>query len=261
MIREKTVRSVAGRHPRGVLMNTILVCDDDSQFVDYLSSEIYSAMNSMQRQPKIYRCNSAQDLTVQAIQECDIAFLDIDFAGKKYTGIDIARTLRKHSDRIVIIFVTNFPEYAPDGYEVHAFRYLLKSKVGQKLKPYLVEALNHVTAVKRTYQLYAAGETTTLPLDEVVYIESQLHMVNVYLKQKGKSELITKSFYAAISQLEGDLEKHGFLRIHKSYLVNMGYLEKYQCTKAVLSNGTMLKVSEKNYAVQKQKYLQWKGAQ
>ena len=64
-----------------------------------------------------------------------------------------------------------------------------------------------------------------------------------------------------IQDLEHQLEPKGFLRIHKSYLVNMRHLKKFQCREAVLSNGTVLRVGEKTYADKKKKYLLWKGWQ
>lgn len=64
---------------------------------------------------------------------CDIAFLDIDFEGKRYNGIDIARRIRSKRKDAVIIFVTNYIEYAPEGYEINAFRYVLKSEISRKL--------------------------------------------------------------------------------------------------------------------------------
>ena len=68
-------------------------------------------------------------------------------------------------------------------------------------------------------------------------------------------------FYASLSELENKLESHGFLRIHKSYLVNMKYISKFQCREALLENGSILRVSEKNYSENKRKYLLWKGWQ
>ena len=56
-----------------------------------------------------------------------------------------------------------------------------------------------------------------------------------------------------------EMEEHGFLRIHKSYLVNMAYIRKFRSRECLLLDGTTLAVSEKNYSQQKQKYLLWKG--
>lgn len=67
------------------------------------------------------------------------------------------------------------------------------------------------------------------------------------------------NFYASLSELEERLERLGFLRIHKSYLVNMKYIKKFQCREALLTNGITLRVGEKSYMENKQKYLLWKG--
>lgn len=55
----------------------------------------------------------------------DIALLDIDMG--ETNGIELAKKLRAENENIVIIFITNFIQYAPEGFEVQAFRYLLKS--------------------------------------------------------------------------------------------------------------------------------------
>ena len=62
-----------------------------------------------------------------------------------------------------------------------------------------------------------------------------------------------------LSSLEKELEKYGFLRVHKSYLVNMAHIRKFRSRICLLTDGTALSVSEKNYSQQKQKYLLWKG--
>jgi DNA-binding LytR/AlgR family response regulator len=71
----------------------------------------------------------------------------------------------------------------------------------------------------------------------------------------------TYKFYSSLASLEEQLADRGFLRIQKSYLVNMRHLRKLQCAQAVLDNGTVLPVSEKTYGEQRQKYLLWKGRQ
>ena len=69
----------------------------------------------------------------------------------------------------------------------------------------------------------------------------------------------THELNASLSSLEDQLEKCGFLRIHNSYLVNMRYIGKYRSRECILSDGTVLPASERNYSLQKQKYLLWKG--
>ncbi len=70
-----------------------------------------------------------EEISTQILSSADIAFLDVDYSGKNYNGMDIARKLRSLRKDTVIIFVTNFIEYAPEGYEVQAFRYILKREI------------------------------------------------------------------------------------------------------------------------------------
>ena len=81
----------------------------------------------------------------------------------------------------------------------------------------------------------------------------------VALWQKNNIEAVLQFGQYSQTELEEQLESKGFLRIHKSYLVNMSHLQKFQSQGAVLDDGTTLRVSERSYADQKRKYLFWRG--
>ena len=239
-------------------MDKILICDDDHSFGTSLGAAVRSILDTAGRSAQIHIYERAEDIPKQILCDCDIAFLDIDFAQNGYTGIDIARQLRSLQNHAVIIFVTNFIEYAPEGYEVQAFRYLLKTEMDKKLKLYLTQALDHLVSVKRTFPISISGDVINIPLDDVLFMEAKLHNVIAHTANtSGNSQ--EYRFYSTLSDVEKQLTPHGFLRIHKSFLVNMKHLVKFQCKEAVLSDGTVLKVSEKNYAQQKKAYLLWKG--
>ena len=239
-------------------MDKILICDDDRRFGNDLGTAIRSILDTAGRSTQIHIYESAEDIPKQILCDCDIAFLDIDFAQNGYTGIDIARQLRSLQNHAVIIFVTNFIEYAPEGYEVQAFRYLLKTEMDKKLKLYLTQALDHLVSVKRTFPISISGDVINIPLDDVLFMEAKLHNVIAHTANTSDNSQEYR-FYSTLSDVEKQLTPHGFLRIHKSFLVNMKHLVKFQCKEAVLSDGTVLKVSEKNYAQQKKAYLLWKG--
>ena len=256
MVREEQI--VTGKKERysvGAPMLKILICDDNKDFLDTMMIQVRQILQSLGKQARIFLYQDAD----QNLPDCDIAFLDLDFKGKDYTGIDIARTIRKHRSDTVIIFVTNFPQYAPEGYEVHAFRYLMKNEIQAKLLPYLTLALEHIQDIRPTLSYNVSGEEITLPLDDILYIESQLHAVIVHTLS-GSENANKRTFYAGIGSLEEKLAPHGFLRIHKSYLVNMKHIQTYQCKAVMLTDGTCLRVSEKSYGEQKKQYLLWKGS-
>lgn len=235
----------------------ILLCDDDIDFLQMLAKSVDLELKNLQIPARIMDFSNPDDLIDPVISTCDIALLDIDFAGKKNNGIDLGRKIRSLRSDAVIIFVTNYIEYAPEGYEILAFRYIMKKDVSMKLPECLSSAIKQFAEHRDQLQIRINGEIIDIPLNTIAYIESELRMVSIYLSDR-KTQKQYKC-YASISDLEEQLKEKGFLRIHKSYLVNMRYIKKYQCHELEMADGHLLPVSAKNYAEQKKKYLIWKG--
>ena len=170
----------------------------------------------------------------------------------------VARTLRRTRPDTVLIFVTNYKEYAPEGYEVNAFRYLAKGELDGKLEAYFEDALAVCCARRQTVELVCGGEPVAVPLPVLMYIESRGRDRHLHLQGGPRSHLVT---HTTLTQLEELLRDQGFLRLHKSYLVNMAYLDTLQSTGARLTDGTALPVSTRSYRVSKQRFLAWKGRQ
>lgn len=248
------------RYLGGDPMISILICDDDTTVLTAIRTTTESVLKESDKKARIHTFTDATPISEQILSSCDIALLDIDFDGAGYNGMDIARKIRSLRSDTVIIFVTNFIEYAPEGYEVQAFRYILKRDMEADLKAILPLALKQLN--QETLPIQINGEIISVPLDDILYLEVQQHNVTV-VTRKMTSERKPKeySFYATLSDLEERLEPMGFLRIHKSYLVNMKHLKKFQCREATMDNGVTLRVGEKSYAENKQKFLLWKGWQ
>ncbi len=237
----------------GISSVNIILCDDDSAFLDTFHAKILAVLAKLPIQATIQLSTGLQELSNEQLTTCDIAFLDVDFVGQDSNGMDIARKLREGNSHALIFFITNFIEYAPEGYEVQAFRYILKWDLDAVLGRYLLQALEHLSAARDVFQLQHNGILVELPFNDILYLEVLGHSVSVVTEQE------TYSITATLSSLEQQLERHGFLRVHKSFLVNMRYIKRFQCRELLLANGTVLRVSEKSYAEQKRKYLLWKG--
>ena len=231
----------------------IILCDDNPYILTKVQDEIERIFTKLNMTAGIRPFDRPADIPEDLLADCDMAFFDIDFENEEQNGIDIARALRQVNDHALVFFVTNFIEYAPAGYEVQAFRYILKRDMGEVLERYLMQAMEQLAEDREYLCLRDRVETAELPLDEIVYLEVIDHEVSVH------SENALHSVHATLSGLEKQLENRGFLRIHKSYLVNMRFIRKFRSRECLLSDGTTLAVSEKNYAHQKQKYLLWKG--
>ena len=231
----------------------VILCDDDPVFLKALHSEIERTFAKLNMQVAISAFSSPTDISLEQFAACDIAFLDIDFESEDQNGIDIARTLRQVNSHALIFFVTNYIDYAPAGYEVQAFRYILKRDMGDVLERYILQAMENMAEGQEFLRLRDKEQTFDLPLEQISYLEVLDHYVSIHTG----SDSFTLN--ATLSSMESEMETHGFLRIHKSYLVNMAHIRKFRSRECLLLDGTTLAVSEKNYSQQKQKYLLWKG--
>ena len=188
------------------------------------------------------------------LSKYDIVFLDIEMPG--IDGIETARRLRQQYDELFLVFITGWIEYAPDGYRVNAFRYLLKKSLPEDLWLCLDEIQEKLFENTECISLRSKEREVEIPLKNIIYFEgTRQKNVLVYLKH----ESTPLECYGKISEMDELLREKGFLRIQKSFLVNMAYIEKIRNYKARLRNGTELKVSERQYQSVNQQYLIWRG--
>lgn len=195
-------------------------------------------------------------LDESALLHCDLLFLDIDLG--EQNGLSLARKLRAYNMRTVLIFVTNFKEYAPEGYEVDAFRYLAKSELDNKLSTYFEDALSVCRRYQQTVSIFCKGETVPVSIRTLEYIESLGHEQCLHLTGLPQRQLITRT---TMNELEDLLAPRGFLRIHKGFLVNMAYLQSLRSTAAVLSSGKSLPVGARRYQDTKKVFVEWQAQQ
>lgn len=247
---------------RGTVMLRVIICDDHPEVLDIVNTITTRESNAVSKKVKIHVFTDPLQISPTLLSSCDIALLDIDFNNNGINGLELARSLRKHRTDAIIIFITNFIEYAPEGYEVQAFRYVLKRKLESDLPVYLREAFSQINNTRESLKIQINGEIIDILLENILYMEVEKHYVTIHCKKHTeKNSAKTYVVHTSLSLFEQQLENRGFLRIHKSFLVNMKHLTRFNCREAMLNNGTLLRVSEKNYAKQKKAYLLWKGWQ
>ena len=232
----------------------ILLCDDDAIFTEALKRLIEAQPEFNRRYMQIECVHDPNALKKAAVQKADMIFLDIDMGD--VNGIALARQIRTIRKDAVLIFVTNYGEYAAEGYEVSAFRFLPKLQLAEKLPDYFRQALAACRSRTRTLNVMCEGEGTNIVLDDLVYAEIDERMVKFHMADV--SAPVRKS-RMALRELENQLEDDGFLRIHNSFLVNMSYIAALQTSGVTLTTGQVLPVSLHGYKAIKMKYMAWRG--
>lgn len=167
----------------------------------------------------------------------DLVFLDIEMPG--IDGITLAKRLRTVSENVQIVFLTSHIEYALEGYEVNALRYLVKpvdmNKLSEVLK-YIQDKKNN----SRQIMIKQEGEDIVIDLSDIIYMESMDKNVRIVTSQ---SEYITRY---NISDYEEELKNSGFLRIHRGYLISLSKVKKIVKNDVVMDGDISLPVSRSN---------------
>ena len=153
----------------------------------------------------------------RAIPGCDAVFLDIEMAGP--SGLDVARLLRGSPRPPAVVFVTAHAEYAVDAFAVEAFDYLLKPIDPERLARVVARLGERAPAAREARKIPVVGSgggTELIDQEQVFYVQAEGDYSRVHVYDR--SYLST----ASLRELEGALPADRFVRIHRSFLVNVG---------------------------------------
>lgn len=236
----------------------IAICDDEEYFQKREQQLIMNYMNERGYKCKIDVFSSGEEITKlgTVVSKYSIIFLDINM--KELDGIETAKQIREVTKDTYIVFVTAFITYSLEGYKVDAIRYLLKDD--DNLDKAVSECLDTIL-FKMDYKIYKhtfefQEGTVELYLEDLLYVDSNLHKLTFHVNQ-GKQKEYT--MYERLDVIHDLLREEGFCRIHKSYLVNLKYMESIERYKAILASGDCLAVSKARYLDAKDEFICYKG--
>lgn len=232
----------------------IAICDDEHLFCTKLKTMLEQFFSLRGIPCAIHLFISGQDLLHSNPGQYDLIFLDMRM--EEMDGFAVGQAIRAQNGEVQIIYVSSLLEYAPLGYQVGAFRYLLKTDLERTLDNCLLSAMQKLGLRQEAYHFTSEGSQYAVYLEDILYFESRRNKVIIYVKNHTRQSY---GFYAALTALEHQLPHRGFLRIHKSYLVNMSALARITNYKAYLHDETVLPVSRNGYAETLGRYTLWKG--
>ena len=202
----------------------IAVCDDEEKFREQAKNMIDKISGSLDIVVDTYS-DGYKLLVVFDRNPYDVLFLDIEMPAMD--GITLAKKLREKSDKIYIIFLTGHVEYAVEGYEVNALRYLTKPVQEEKLRE-VIRYVMDKSKSKRQLMIKEDGEEILLNVQDIIYFEAQNQYIMIYTTS-GK-HLVRYNIGDFEDQLRGD----GFFRTHRGYLVSLAKVKRLVKTDVLL---------------------------
>ena len=139
---------------------------------------------------------------------------------------------------------------------MQAFQYLLKNDLEKTFKQCMDDVMTMMPSIMEAYFIPSDAGGVKVPLRNILYFEVQNHTIYAHILDYSRDHLC---YAGKISSIESDLNNKGFLRIHKSYLVNMKHIERITKTHVHLTNSIELPCSRKNYSEILTKYMLWEA--
>ncbi len=202
---------------RGIFVR-VAIAEDEKYCSDQLQSYLQRFAQDSGEPVSVEGFSNGASLVEHYRGTWDLLLLDVDMPGM--SGLDAARMIRRSDPDVIILFITNLAQYAIRGYEVGALDYLLKPVSYYALSMKLHAALRLLRRNQDRYlMLPQDGGMVRLPLSRLYYVEAFGHQLHYHTTE---GELVSTTTQT-LSALEGEME--GLVRCHKSFLVNMHYVD------------------------------------
>lgn len=226
------------------------ICDDEPAELQYLSGLVRSWARQGGNSVSLSLFPSGEAFWFQYEEEKDFDLLLLDIEMGEMNGVELARRIRRENADVQILFITAWPDFMADGYEVSALHYLMKPVREEKLFSVLERAAANLKKAERYEIFHTGGETVRISLEEIVSVEAFSHEVEVVVREGS---------YRVEETLSG-LEKRlgeGFVRCHRSYLAALKYIRKITRTDVVMDTGARIPLSRRRYDAVNQAFIRY----
>lgn len=220
-------------------MLNIAICDDDNIFCKYFKRLIQKVCLNLNLDANIQIYNNGESLCdkLEANIFYDLIFLDIELI--TMSGMDIGSFIRNDLQNQVmqIIYVSSKQGYAMKLFKTRPMDFLLKpieeTQVEECIKTYINNYLKDVSYFQFTFK----DAYFKLNIKDIMYFESNLRKVIIYTANN------QYEIYNKLSILDKEPSLKDFWYVHKSYLVNPIYIQKYLYNEIILTNDKVIPVS------------------
>lgn len=232
----------------------IAVCDDMEEDLQYLTSAVANWAKQEKITVELEKFFSSDKFIFRYTEQpdFDILLLDIEMPGMN--GIELAKIIRQKNEHIQIIFITGFPDFIAQGYDVSALHYLMKPVSQEKLSEILCRATEKLRKVEKTALFQTDGGIQRIFIDQIVSVEAFAHTCVIVTTN---SNLEIKASISSIEKMLHEAAAGSFIRTHRSYLVGVRYIQSISKTDITLDSGRKIPLSRSHYQSAHQAFIHY----
>lgn len=220
------------------------ICDDDEIFRKEIKAFLINYKIEHRLHIDILEFQDGNSL-LNCKELYDIVFLD--YLMPNINGMETARILRSRKNICHIIFITSFPEFIIEAFEVNTYRFFIKPLDKNKL----ANSIDCFVKDKKMFSpvvVNVSGEQIVISSEDIIYLEGYGKYCNIRT---------TNNTVQSSKTLSGVLEllpRHCFFRTHKSYAINLYCIVSIKDDFITLNNGEKAKISRNRMSGFKKAY-------
>ena len=227
-------------------MFRIAICEDEKVILEYESSLVKEWGEAQGCELELDEYISAEQFLFESEDKAPYDVLIFDIQMKGMNGMELAKKLRARGCDSALIFVTGVKDYAIEGYEVGAVRYILKPVKADVLNGLLDSIYaERQTKAEDFFVLGQGSDLERIPFEKIIYIEARGHYV--YMKGEDFEREWKSSFSQAGAGFEEKIEEKNFFCLRRGLLVNLKHVSKITRTDCILDDGESLPVARGVY--------------
>lgn len=232
----------------------IAICDDSEEMLGSLSAAVRQWAKTENQCADIETFPSAESFLFryEELPDVEILLLDIEMPGMN--GVQLAKSIRQKNNSVQIVFITGFPDFMAEGYEVSALHYLMKPVSFQKLAEVLNRAVEKLGKVEKAVIFQTDGEIRRVPVDHIVSVEAFAHSCIV---TTAESTFEVNESISVVEKMLQQTAESAFIRTHRSYLVGVRYIQSISKTDVTLDSGRKIPLSRGKYQAVHQAFIHY----
>ena len=225
----------------------VLICDDDRYCCQIIRDCILSCLDE-ESESVVDVFNSGRELFEFCLKnKPDVTFLDIELGD--INGIDLAKQLRKEFPALIIVYITNHPDYVFSCFETEPLNFLRKPIERIKLEKTFHQIIKKYTELHECIPIKWQNDSLCLEIKDICYIEGyNRHLV---------FHLYNGEFYEVVGKLDDifqTLKLYGFVKSHQGFIVNMLHIKKFGENEIYMRNGDYVLMSVRRKLKTKEAY-------
>ena len=222
------------------------ICDDEKDVVFQLKAYVEKYQTEKKCACEIEVFSSGEELLLCA-QEYAVVFLDIEMDG--LDGIKTGELLRRKNPDIIIIMATGRQERYKEAFRIQAFRFITKPFEEEEIYEAL-DAVSDCQCGEEEIELFSKRAAIRVKQREICYIRACYGDTEFLVgDQVFRKEI-------SLNDLENVLDQKMFVRVHRQYIVNMGWIETYQDGRISIG-GQCITVARRKRKEFERKYIEY----